>query len=123
MCYSWFCGALAAILVGTSYVLLFENVSWHPYLLWLIAVNGVTVVMYGVDSVFGKQGKAETPETVMHLLSAGGGFVGAWLARAIFGYKVDWKDNPWMQILLFVSALGHAVLAYNWLIRPPDGAR
>jgi hypothetical protein len=25
-----------------------------------------------------------------------------------------------MQIVLIVSTLGHAVLAYNWLINPPD---
>ena len=120
MCYSWFFGFLATILAGGAYVLLFENVPWHPYLLWLIAINAVTFVMYGIDSVFGRQGKAETPETVMHLLSGTGGFVGAWLGRAVFGYKVDWKDNPWMQIVLFVSAIGHAVLAYYWLIVGPD---
>lgn len=119
MCYSWFFGALAAILTGTAYVLLYQNVAWHPYLLWLMAISAVTFVMYGVDRVIAKQGKAETPETVMHLLSAGGGFVGAWLGRAVFGYKVDWKENPWMQIVLIVSTLGHAVLVYNWLIKGP----
>jgi uncharacterized membrane protein YsdA (DUF1294 family) len=120
MCYSWFFGALAAIVTGIAYVLLYQNFPWHPYLLWLIAINAVTFVMYGVDSVLGKHGKADPPETVLHLMSAGGGFVGTWVARPIFGYKVDWKGNPWMQILLIVSTLGHAVLAYSWLINPPD---
>jgi uncharacterized membrane protein YsdA (DUF1294 family) len=118
MCYSWFFGALAAILSGTTYVLLYENVPRHPYLLWLVTASAVTFVMYGVDWLFGRQGKAETPETVLHLLTAAGGFVGAWLGRAFFGYKVDWRGNPWMQIVLSLCAVGHAALIYTWLLAP-----
>jgi uncharacterized membrane protein YsdA (DUF1294 family) len=117
MCYTLFFGFLSVILTAVAYTLLFEAVTWHPYLTWLVSINGVTLLMYGIDSVLGKQGKVETPETVMHLLSAGGGFVGTWLARAIFRYKVDWKGNPWVYIVLLVSAVGHGVLAWNWLIK------
>jgi uncharacterized membrane protein YsdA (DUF1294 family) len=117
MCYSVFFGLLALILTGGAYALLFEYVTWHPYLTWLAVINGVTLVMYGVDSVVGRHGKAETPETPLHLMSAAGGFVGAWLGRAIFGYKVDWKANPWVYIVLAASTVGHGVLVYQWLLK------
>ena len=118
MCYLLFFGALSAILIGVAYALLFELVTWHPYLTWLVAINGVTLLMYGIDSVMGKQDQVETPATVMYLLSAGGGFVGAWVGRRLFRYKVDWQRNPWVHIVLVVSAVGHGVLAYQWLINP-----
>ena len=116
MCYLLFFGFLSMTLTGVAYALLYEFTGWHPYLTWLVSINGVTLLMYGIDSVIGKQGQVEAPETVMHLLSAGGGFVGTWLGRALFGYKVDMKGNPWVYIVLVVSTVGHAVLAYNWLI-------
>jgi uncharacterized membrane protein YsdA (DUF1294 family) len=117
MCYLVFFGFLALILTGGAYALLFDYVTWHPYLTWLVSINGVTFLMYAIDSVMGKQGKVDTPETALHLLSAGGGFIGAWLGRALFRYRVDWKGNPWVYIVLLVSAVGHGVLAYNWLIK------
>ena len=120
MCYSLFFGFLAAILTGTAYALLFDYVEWPPYLSWLVAVSAVTFLMYGIARVVGKHGKAETPETALLLLGAAGGFVGAWLGRAAFGYKVDPSERPWVQILLFLTTIGHLVLVYNLLIRQPE---
>jgi uncharacterized membrane protein YsdA (DUF1294 family) len=120
MCYSLFFAFLSAILSGAAYVLLFDYTDWHPYLSWLVAVNGVTFLMYGIDTVFVKRGKAQTPEMALHVLSAAGGFVGGWLGRKLFGYKVDWSDRPWMQILLFLTTIGHLVLVYELLIKGPE---
>lgn len=120
MCYSLFFGFLSAVLTVTAYALLFDYVEWPPYLLWLLVVNGVTFLMYGVDRVVSKHGKAETPEATLLLLSAGGGFAGAWLGRALFRYKVDWSERPWVQILLFLTTIGHLALVYNLFIQQPE---
>jgi len=120
MCYFVFFGFLSVTLTGVGYALLFETfTAWHPYLTWLVAVNAATFVMYAIDSWMGRQDKVDTPETIMHLLSAAGGFVGAWLARAIFRYKVDLKDRPWLYLVLVVSVIGHGMLVYQWLIKSP----
>ena len=117
MCYFVVFGSLSAVLTGAAYVLIYQYTTWHPYLIWLVAINGVTFVMYVIDRWMGRRDKVDTPETIMHLLFALGGFVGAWLARAILGYKVDLRDRSWLYILLLVSVVGHAVLVYHWLIR------
>ena len=77
MCYSLFFGFLAATLTAIAYALLFDYVEWPPYLSWLVAVSTVTFLMYGVDRVLNREGKAEMPELPLHLLSAAGGFAGA----------------------------------------------
>ena len=119
MCYFVFFGSLSAVLTGVAYVLIYRYTAWHPYLIWLAAINGVTFVMYVIDRWMGRRDKVDTPETIMHLLFALGGFVGAWLARALLGYRVDLKDRSWLYILLLVSVVGHAVLVYHWLIGGP----
>jgi uncharacterized membrane protein YsdA (DUF1294 family) len=116
MCYLVAFGLIAAVLTGGAYAMLFANTTWHPYLTWLVAINGVTLVMYAIDRWIGRQDKVETPETVLHVLFAGGGFVGAWLGRAIFGYKVDLAANPWLQIILILTTIGHGFLIYRWLL-------
>jgi uncharacterized membrane protein YsdA (DUF1294 family) len=120
MCYAWFFGILAAILSAIGYVLVYDYTSLHPYLGWLAAINAVTFVMYGVDDLFCKQGKAKTPEAVMHALMAAGGYVGAWLGRALFGFKLYWDSNPWVQIGLILAAIAHAIVAYNLLVVGPE---
>jgi uncharacterized membrane protein YsdA (DUF1294 family) len=117
MCYHLAFGFFSLALTGVAYALLFDLTDWHFYLCWLVAVNGVTLVMYGLDRWIGRQDKVDTPEAAMHLLSSIGGFLGAWLGRAIFRYKVDWEASPWTQIIVVLSTIGHGVLAYIWLIR------
>ena len=119
MCYFVVFGSLAAVLTGAAYVLIYQYTAWHPYLTWLVAINVVTLVMYVVDRWMGRRDKVDTPETIMHLLFALGGFVGAWLARAILGYKVDLRDRSWLYIVLLASVVVHVVLAYRWLIAIP----
>jgi uncharacterized membrane protein YsdA (DUF1294 family) len=118
MCYFTFFGVLAAILTSGAYALLFEVFAgWHPYLIWLVAINAVTPVLYGFDRWMGRQDRVETPETIMHLLSAAGGFVGSWLGRALFRYEVDMEERPWAHTVLMMSVIGHGVLVYQWLIK------
>ena len=117
MCYFVFFGILSVILTGVAYALLFETfTAWHPYLIWLVAINAATLVMYAIDSWMGRRDKVDPPEMLMHLLSIVGGFVGAWLARVIFRYRVDLRDRPWLYLVLVLSTIGHGVLVYQWLI-------
>lgn len=56
-------------------------------LYYLIVINIVTFLVYGVDKFKAKKGKWRIPEVTLLLLAVVGGSVGAWLGMKVWHHK------------------------------------
>lgn len=59
--------------------------------IYLISINIVTMITYGVDKYSAKKGKSRISEKKLHLLSLVGGSPFAFLAQKIFHHKTKKK--------------------------------
>lgn len=54
---------------------------------FIIGVNVITFVVYGIDKLKAKKGKWRVPETTLLLLAIIGGSVGAWCGVKVWHHK------------------------------------
>lgn len=54
---------------------------------YIIGVNVITFVVYGIDKLKAKKGKWRVPETTLLLLAIVGGSVGAWCGVKVWHHK------------------------------------
>lgn len=81
---------------------------------YLIVINLVAFVMYGIDKYKAKKSKWRIPEATLLLLAALGGSVGAWIGMQIWHHKTLHKKFKYgvpaillLQIALVVMTLLH----------------
>ena len=69
-----------------------SNISISSLLtLYLLAINVVTFLLYGIDKWRAKRARWRMPEGVLLGLAAIGGSVGAWLGMGIWHHKTQHK--------------------------------
>ena len=56
-------------------------------LIYLLAINIVTFLVYGIDKLKAKRGAWRIPESTLLLLAAIGGSIGAWLGMEVWRHK------------------------------------
>lgn len=81
---------------------------------YLIVINLVTFVMYGIDKYKAKKSKWRISEATLLLIAALGGSVGAWIGMQIWHHKTLHKKFKYgvpaillLQIALVVMTLLH----------------
>ena len=57
------------------------------FLCYVVVINIVAFVAYGIDKLKAKRGKRRIPETVLLLLAVFGGSVGSWFAIGCWRHK------------------------------------
>ena len=82
---------------------------------YLITINVLTFIVYGVDKWKARRGRWRVPEATLLGLTALGGSVGAWLAMQLFRHKTQKKKFRYgvpvilvlqlVALLLFLSML------------------
>lgn len=75
--------------------------------LYLIAINVITFVVYGIDKIKAKEHWWRISEATLLLLAAFGGSLGAWAGMYVFHHKTKHKKFKWgvPAILLLQLAL------------------
>ena len=86
--------------------------DWPALLAWLAAVNVTTFAMFGVDKASAKANGPRIPEIVLHAFTLLGGFLGQLAGRLLFHHKTNFKRHPSFTIVLVVSVILWAGLAY-----------
>ena len=71
-------------------------------LYYLLVVNVLTFVVFGLDKWKARQGRWRVPEATLLGLAAVGGSVGAWLAMRLFHHKTQKKKFRYGVPVLFV---------------------
>lgn len=56
-------------------------------LIYLLAINVITFVVYGVDKLKAKEHWWRVPEATLLLLAVSGGSIGAWTGMKVFHHK------------------------------------
>lgn len=72
---------------------------------YLVLVNAVTFLVYGIDKLKAKKGKWRIPESTLLLLAAIGGSLGAWLGMKVWHHKTMHKKFQYGVPLLFILQL------------------
>ena len=84
---------------------------------YLLAVNVLTFIVYGVDKWKARRGRWRVPESTLMGLAALGGSVGAWLAMQLFRHKTQKKKFRYGVPVLFVLQVAAVVCFVNILIQ------
>ena len=82
---------------------------------YLLAVNVLTFIVYGVDKWKARRGHWRVPEATLMGLAALGGSVGAWLAMQLFRHKTQKKKFRYGVPALFVLQVAAVVLFFNMI--------
>jgi uncharacterized membrane protein YsdA (DUF1294 family) len=84
---------------------------------YLLAVNVLTFIVYGVDKWKARRGRWRVPEATLMGLAALGGSVGAWLAMQLFRHKTQKKKFRYGVPALFVLQVAAVLFYLNMIIR------
>lgn len=84
---------------------------------YLLAVNVLTFIVYGVDKWKARSGRWRVPEATLMGLAALGGSVGAWLAMQLFHHKTQKKKFRYGVPALFVLQVAAVLFYLNMIIR------
>ncbi len=84
---------------------------------YLLAVNVLTFIVYGVDKWKAQRGRWRVPEASLLGLAALGGSVGAWLAMQLFRHKTQKKKFRYGVPALFVLQVAAVVLFLNMILQ------
>ena len=82
---------------------------------YLLAVNVLTFVVFGVDKRKARQGRWRVPEATLLGLTALGGSIGAWLAMQLFRHKTQKKKFRYGVPALFVLQVAATVYFLNMI--------
>jgi len=84
---------------------------------YLLAVNVLTFIVYGVDKWKARRGRWRVPEATLMGLGALGGSVGAWMAMQLFRHKTQKKKFRYGVPALFVLQVAAVLFYLNMIIR------
>ena len=82
--------------------------TFHSYLAYyLLAINAVAFIMYGIDKYKAKKAKWRISEATLLLLAVLGGSIGAWMGMKVWHHKTMHKKFKYgiPAILLIQIAL------------------
>lgn len=79
-------------------------------IVWLVAINVVAFVVYGVDKWKSKRSRWRIPEATLLLLAAIGGSVGAWLGMRVWHHKTQHNKFRYGIPVILAAQIAIAVL-------------
>ena len=85
-------------------------------LYYMIGINAVSFVAYGIDKLKAKKGKWRIPEATLLLLAVAGGSIGAWMGMKVWHHKTLHKKFRYgVPAILFLQM----ALGIYWFISNP----
>lgn len=79
---------------------------------YLIAINIVSFVLYGIDKCKAKKGKWRISEATLLLMAVIGGSIGAWIGMRVWHHKTLHKKFTIGVLLVFVFQVALAGYLY-----------
>ena len=78
--------------------------------IYLVVINVVAFVVYGVDKYKAKRGRWRTPEATLLGLAAIGGSIGAWLGMKVWHHKTMHMKFQYGVPLILIAQIALVVL-------------
>jgi uncharacterized membrane protein YsdA (DUF1294 family) len=86
----------------------------HSYLAYyLLAINAVAFIVYGIDKYKAKKAKWRIPETTLLLLAAIGGSIGAWAGMRLWHHKTMHKKFKYGIPIIIILQVALAVYLHT----------
>ena len=87
------------------------------FLIYLLAINGITFFTYGIDKLNAKRSKWRIPESTLLVMAVIGGSVGAWLGMKVWHHKTMHKKFKYgVPAIFFIQvALVGYVIFKGWI--------
>ena len=82
-------------------------------LYYLIAINVITFLIYGIDKFKAKKGKWRIPESSLLLLAIIGGSIGAWLGIKVWHHKTLHKKFKYGIPLIVIIQIAIAIYIFR----------
>jgi uncharacterized membrane protein YsdA (DUF1294 family) len=96
---------LSMISLLLMFGILYIITKWSPHNLWIISASVVTFALFGIDKTLSRTDQTRIPESVLHIFTLLGGFLGQILGRIVFNHKTNFKRHPSFTIVLVISIL------------------
>ena len=88
-------------------------------IIYLLAVNAATFIVYGIDKYKAKHAKWRISEATLLLLAAFGGSVGAWCGMKVWHHKTMHKKFKYGVPVIFILQVVFAIWIINKLAQTP----
>jgi uncharacterized membrane protein YsdA (DUF1294 family) len=88
-------------------------------LIYLLIINVVAFIAYGIDKYKAKHAKWRIPEATLLLLAAIGGSIGAWCGMKVWHHKTMHKKFKYGVPAIFILQVVLAIWIVNKLTQTP----
>lgn len=88
---------------------LFSSVPFALLCVYLLGINLIAFLLYGIDKAKAKRGQWRIPERTLILLAFFGGAAGAWIGMLLFRHKTQhakFRILVPIALLLWLGAIG-----------------
>lgn len=80
----------------------------HPFILWLLLINVLTLAMYGADKMAARRAMRRVPEATLLVFGLIGGWPGAIIGQQLFRHKTQkqpFKTYFVVSVIVSISAM------------------
>ena len=89
------------------------------YLIYLLAINAVTFIIYGIDKYKAKHAKWRISEATLILLAVIGGSIGAWCGMKVWHHKTMHKKFKYGVPVILLLQVALTVWIINKMAQTP----
>ena len=79
---------------------------------YLVVINLLTFIVYGIDKLKAKKGKWRIPESTLLLLALMGGSVGAWMGIKVWHHKTLHKKFKYGVPFIFILQIALCIYLF-----------
>ena len=81
----------------------------HPLVMWFLAINVMTLFMYGADKMAARKGMRRVPEATLLVFGVTGGWPGAIVGQQLFRHKT--QKQPFKSYFFISVVVSIAMMA------------
>ena len=108
-------GLVALVLTAALSFTAWQQLQMDGLIAWLLAVNLVTILVYGYDKWVAGSNLTRVPERVLLVLALVGGTPGALLGMRVFHHKTS-KESFRLKFWAVMLVQVVMVIGYYWLV-------
>ncbi|EKS7424378.1 DUF1294 domain-containing protein [Enterobacter ludwigii] len=85
----------------------------HPFILWLLFINVLTLAMYGADKMAARRAMRRVPEATLLVFGLIGGWPGAIIGQQLFRHKTQKQPFKTYFIVSVIVSISAMVAVYQ----------
>lgn len=78
------------------------NIKMKLFLLYLISINGISFLLFGIDKLLAIKNKRRIPEKELFTIATIGGAFGGLFAMLVFNHKISKTFFMWRFMFIFI---------------------